>query len=491
MSPFKWSILAAVILLAVVAGGAYLLSPRGDFDVRDAAVAATEDELYDLIPPELRYEADPPPESDNAHPLWAEAFSIAAGIDDEPWQDLLHDWETDLLATEREKDRLPEGESREAMLQWLAEYEVVFEMLAEALKRPEAYIPDDALPPEEFPWEWSWARGFRAMASITNLHMRLAVMEGDVATAMEKGELLLRTANRVLEADAFMIHQLLAGSVSAAVTPHLVHLAAHPDTTEAQRRDLLKLFDPSTSSLPAITQAANREFNQLVPMLVEIAEDIRRGRSMHDDDIEMFPDEAALLERMWRYGYAPLDTQQTVLEASRRLQELMQMLQRHGARTEVGQWRDELVETRDRLNEIADRAMERGRLPRPRHERHNLYGRQILLDTILVGSSTATTVLRHDARMRVAHLGVALCIYEKEHASLPGALDDLVAAGLIEAVPRDPFDGEALRYSPRHRVVWSVGQMGPDHIRDGIEQEDLDRYLDTSQASIILPAIGE
>ena len=36
-------------------------------------------------------------------------------------------------------------------------------------------------------------------------------------------------------------------------------------------------------------------------------------------------------------------------------------------------------------------------------------------------------------------------------------LDDLVPA-FVEAVPRDPFDGQPMRYSAERRIVWSVGK---------------------------------
>jgi hypothetical protein len=52
---------------------------------------------------------------------------------------------------------------------------------------------------------------------------------------------------------------------------------------------------------------------------------------------------------------------------------------------------------------------------------------------------------------------------------LPSQLDDLVSAGLLEAVPIDPFCDQPLRYSPDRRIVWSVG---PNAVDDGGQTAD-------------------
>jgi hypothetical protein len=47
--------------------------------------------------------------------------------------------------------------------------------------------------------------------------------------------------------------------------------------------------------------------------------------------------------------------------------------------------------------------------------------------------------------------------YERRNGLLPAKLDDLVPE-FIEAVPKDPFDGQPLRYSAERRIIWSVGK---------------------------------
>lgn len=64
------------------------------------------------------------------------------------------------------------------------------------------------------------------------------------------------------------------------------------------------------------------------------------------------------------------------------------------------------------------------------------------------------------ARVEAARLRIALTWYEKERGALPESLRELVDAGLLPAVPTDPYDGQPFRYSPKRRVIWSVNQDG-------------------------------
>jgi len=64
-------------------------------------------------------------------------------------------------------------------------------------------------------------------------------------------------------------------------------------------------------------------------------------------------------------------------------------------------------------------------------------------------------------RIECDHSGLRLLIacqrYERRNGHLPAKLDDLVPA-LIEAVPRDPYDGQPLRYAADRRIIWAVGE---------------------------------
>jgi len=67
------------------------------------------------------------------------------------------------------------------------------------------------------------------------------------------------------------------------------------------------------------------------------------------------------------------------------------------------------------------------------------------------------------ARLRAAHIGIAVERSRLKSGKLPAALSALVSA-FIDAVPKDPFDGKPLRYKKLEKgyVVYSVGPDGRD-----------------------------
>ncbi|HVR74283.1 MAG TPA: hypothetical protein VMT52_08125 [Planctomycetota bacterium] len=56
---------------------------------------------------------------------------------------------------------------------------------------------------------------------------------------------------------------------------------------------------------------------------------------------------------------------------------------------------------------------------------------------------------------------IALRGFRATQGRLPDRLGELVPEWIAE-VPKDPFDGSALRYDPQRRVIWSVGSDGID-----------------------------
>ena len=56
---------------------------------------------------------------------------------------------------------------------------------------------------------------------------------------------------------------------------------------------------------------------------------------------------------------------------------------------------------------------------------------------------------------------LALKAYEIDYNTLPSSLDELVPQYISE-VPRDPFDGQPIRYSAEKKIIWSVGEDSVD-----------------------------
>jgi hypothetical protein len=72
---------------------------------------------------------------------------------------------------------------------------------------------------------------------------------------------------------------------------------------------------------------------------------------------------------------------------------------------------------------------------------------------------------RIQAQMRSALVGVAAERYRLEHGRWPESIEALVQAGLLGAVPLDPFDGQPLRFKrlADGLVIYSVGFDGVDN----------------------------
>jgi len=85
--------------------------------------------------------------------------------------------------------------------------------------------------------------------------------------------------------------------------------------------------------------------------------------------------------------------------------------------------------------------------------------------------------LRHLADCRTARTALAVERYRLPRNKLPQALDELVPT-YLDAVPTDPFDGQALRYSvlAQGYVIYSIGEDGNDD--GGTERDKRNRQPD-------------
>jgi hypothetical protein len=68
--------------------------------------------------------------------------------------------------------------------------------------------------------------------------------------------------------------------------------------------------------------------------------------------------------------------------------------------------------------------------------------------------------LQHRLCLEVCQAVLAIRIFETLRGRLPAALAEVVDAGIVGAMPRDPYSRGALHYSAHKRLVWSVGQDG-------------------------------
>lgn len=70
---------------------------------------------------------------------------------------------------------------------------------------------------------------------------------------------------------------------------------------------------------------------------------------------------------------------------------------------------------------------------------------------------------------------IALRVHRLRTGSFPDHLEELVAAGLLESLPVDPFSGEPVGYSAEDEWLWSVGRNG---VTDPIVEEPTDEEIE-------------
>jgi hypothetical protein len=114
----------------------------------------------------------------------------------------------------------------------------------------------------------------------------------------------------------------------------------------------------------------------------------------------------------------------------------------------------------------------------------NAYGRW--LQFAAVPASEKVEVFRcHDIFARHCNSTLAaLLLYRRQHAALPDSLTSLVADGLLERAPQDPFDLAPLRYSKDKQRVWCVGLDGAD--QGGERPMSLEVALDSTGDWVVL-----
>ncbi len=96
-------------------------------------------------------------------------------------------------------------------------------------------------------------------------------------------------------------------------------------------------------------------------------------------------------------------------------------------------------------------------LPRP-----NSLGRLLVLWGSPAYKRMLALKLRAEAHISAVQLITALHTYKKANGEVPERLDELVPY-YLDAVPRDPFDGELFKYNPSLDVVYSVGENLEDN----------------------------
>ena len=100
----------------------------------------------------------------------------------------------------------------------------------------------------------------------------------------------------------------------------------------------------------------------------------------------------------------------------------------------------------------------------------NLLGKEFLSNLVPTLESALTEKDMIEVSLSSAQTLLAVKCFQSAQGRLPESLSELVPDYLKE-VPRDPFDGQPLRYSAEKRILYSVG----DDLEDGGGSKEVDR----------------
>jgi hypothetical protein len=92
----------------------------------------------------------------------------------------------------------------------------------------------------------------------------------------------------------------------------------------------------------------------------------------------------------------------------------------------------------------------------------NPVGKMLIADLSPVRDEELLTDRQTLATVEATRITLALAVYRRTHGSEARALQDLMDAGLLAAVPMDPFGRGPFHYDSKRRVFWSVGPNGID-----------------------------
>jgi hypothetical protein len=313
--------------------------------------------------------------------------------------------------------------------------EGVFRKVDESLARPEFQIPQEEGPESEVGYLIAW----RQLAYALSVRCRLRHEEGRDPEALDDALRLLRLGHRIQGGQAALIDYLVGIAIHSIGSSFLLHLAPR---ARLERFEIQEAIARSSTLSPDPRFLADtyRVEYAIMSSVFErlgagdatcLAEDLPSGR--------------------WAFRTPLFRTNRT----RRFLAEDLRLLIAAAAKPAV---------ERSLLDLDAKYAVS-GKTKRSLLS----LGKVVLAKLVPVYLPPLHKQDIAQAYLGAARLMLALRLHHDDHGDLPDALADLVPA-YLDAVPADPFDGKALRYSREKRIVYSVGDDFAD--AGGSAEED-------------------
>ena len=446
----------------------------------------------EVLHPSLRAPVESVPDERNAATAWAELKSLTDFSDEQ----------TETLDVVKEEGPIIGPQRREELRRIIEEKAP----LLDAFRRGAAmdsYVP--RAPVRQADLDFDWRIAFMRVARLAWLHARLAASSGDFEAASRSVDGVLRAIG--LFEKGFLIDFIMARGARARVLSEVRTLAAHPDAPVTFLTGLLAVLEARGAA--RLADAMRFDFRRFtLPVLLgmpEAPDDSGWPAALRDQFTAMDDGDsaaAALLAGHLLDGHPkPFDRGATLALIGSLVLRHVDMAEKPWREVDYEvrlpdavergyeAWPEELRATMaSRFEGVArELAVARTRL----RDVENPLGMLIVRNFAHPDLSVADWRTMHEGGLEVlaceeaTRAAIALRIHESRVGELPRALDELVAAKILERVPLDPFSREPLRWSRERRILWSVGsdlednggatdRRWEDDDEDDAEEEDDD-----------------
>jgi hypothetical protein len=498
--PFPNAVLpgARLLWLGCFLAAVTFAPPAGRGDETPPRPPADPDVLK-LVPDELAYRRQPLPDGQNVLLLLKQARDKFVKLnklekDAERWFAIwsASDW----------TKPFPKGEDARRLKEYLDANRRPIALMDEAIARGRLQLPEYRRGGDRADNELAYNPSlWHELRDVRMLHARRLFESKRYGPAVAELQALLRFGELLRQCDGIAMHQRAGRSVQCVAASGMEIAAGLKAVPDAELEAMLGALGRVTHTGDKVADGLRVDFwSQVLPELTDLPADGDLGRVVStvidkyrpgpDPLVNINPELDALKSdvlALLKGHPAPFDRAETVRLAALGYAAAVQNLQRpwpdqrpHPTASvlqEVAAWPEPLAlgpmsvaplylgHERKKVS-AEELAKVREQLRRVR----NPLGKHLLRDVLMAGPSGWTKAkLGSTARLEVARCIIAIRLYERRHGTAPAALDALVTARILPEVPRDPFDGQPLRYSRDRAILWSVGPDGKD---DGGEKPD-------------------
>lgn len=432
-----------------------------------------------MLPVELRHELKPIPAEQNSYLLLLEAGRASSAL-----RDGLREHDLDAFAVlgelENESLEIDDAEALERVKAWMPRNEPALRLLDEALARGRLQPPVGSKGKDAT--AGNLLVGYRSLAYLKLARARLLAMEGRYPDAATELLGLRALAELVSSAEGTLLHHLVGSGIQSIALRGLRWFAGEPGASQADVERLLHVCSPPWKARDDMIQALQIEFCHYflvglekdagVKSPSEIARNLTEDGDLRDLDLVRRG-----IDDLLRDHPRPIDADNTFRRASEACLQ--------GIRAVRAEWRDRQVLEQPRDDELIhawpQKLMPYGgierlfsglpdlngpdsidearnailKLTNPVGRIHALY-----MASVFSAQRQLMSVVRAEAELEAARAVLALRVYFDRKKEPAPTLQALVDEGVLDSLPRDPFDGQPLRYSLEKRLLWSVGDDG-------------------------------